>query len=151
MSDLSERILIDPARLFFVRTWKWGRGRSGVLAALENKGGFMNKRRQFLSISGLAIGGVVVGGLRAEGLGSSTERAEREVLAVVAKYGSQKSIKRGVDKTDAVVIQVQMHSQEAFAETFVGPRGVPFENVHAAGNILSFQHMGVAFTLENFA
>ena len=109
----------------------------------------MSNRRKFLAVSGIVVGGVAVGGLQAEGVGASQASAEEEVRAVVSKYGSETSIKHTDGQAKKVAIQVRMHSHEAFAKTFSGPQGIPFERIDVSGNVMSFQHRGVDFTLEN--
>ena len=111
----------------------------------------MKNRRKFMSVTGLAVAGISITGLRGQSLDGHRSTAERDVFRVVARYGSRQSVQRKPGSTESVAIKVRMHSHEAFAETFAGQRGVPFEKVHAAGNTLRFQHNGVNFLLENVA
>lgn len=107
----------------------------------------MKNRRKFITVAGLAVAGVSITGLQAQAPDRHQSSAERDVFKVVSQYGSSQSVHRG--KSDSVAIRVRMHSHEAFAETFAGPAGSPFERVHAEGNTLRFQHKGVEFLLEN--
>lgn len=111
----------------------------------------MNNRRKFISVAGLAVIGASVTTLRGQPLVSHASPAERDVFRVVAEYGTKESVTRTTGPTGTVSLKVRIHSHEAFADAFVGPRGLPFDKIHASGNTLRFQHKGVNFLLENLA
>ena len=111
----------------------------------------MNTRRKFLSVAGLAVAGASIPSLRAQSPPRTGSRAERDVFRVISHYGSRESVTRSPGSTGTVAITVRVRSREAFAETFTGPRGLPFDRIRAAGNTLRFRYQGVEFLVENLA
>ena len=96
--------------------------------------------------AGLAASGAVLGATQvfAE---NGQGRAEREVLAVVSRYGRKTARTEG---KEGVKITVKMRSQEAFNRVF-RVEGAPFTRIFASGNTLTFKHLGVPFQLENIS
>lgn len=106
-------------------------------------------RRNFITLASLAAAGAALGESNTIFTSQAPSDAKTDVLDIVSKYGTPCQISGDQGNTRGVSIKVKMHSHAAFARTFNGEAGLPFEKIHAAGNILRFQHRGVEFALEN--
>ncbi len=103
-----------------------------------------NPRRSFLRNSSLTLGGLICG---VSTTAAAVTSAETDVLAVVRAYGTIFLQKRLNGES---YVKVRINSHADFARVFVGRDGIPFDRIHADGNLLRFQHRGEAFVIENF-
>ena len=106
-------------------------------------------RRKFLVTTGLAAGGAVLSGLQLEAAGNSASVAEREVSAVISRYGRRLRIRRA--SGHSTEFKVKVHCPRRFAKVF-DPQHLPFERIYVGPeNTLKFKHRGVDFKIVNLA
>ncbi len=104
-------------------------------------------RRKFVVVAGLAAGAIVSRSFSNPIPASPESAAEREVAAVLSRYG--KNIRMSRKGSRGTEFHVNVISIEHFTAVF-NPEKLPFERIHVGPeNTLSFNHRGTAFTIVN--
>jgi hypothetical protein len=108
----------------------------------------LNNRRRFIRTAGLIAGAAALSGLPlAASEPPAASVAEREVSAVIGRYGSCIGISR--DAVRATEFKVKIHSARHFAKVF-DPQHLPFERIYVGPeNALKIKHGGAEFTIVN--
>ena len=74
------------------------------------------------------------------------ERSSRSVIAALAGYSE--NVRSGVG-ADGIRLLASIDDLKAFADPAVRAKALPYGDIRAEGNLLSFRHGGTSYTLEN--
>jgi hypothetical protein len=107
-------------------------------------------RRKFINSVGMTACVTAIGGLISPASAASRRTtAESDVARVVSRCGISKSVTRNA--SGGFDIQFEIFCYRKFADVFSNQSKLPFRDIHAAGNRLSFRHRGLDFNLIGVA
>lgn len=103
------------------------------------------KRRDFIKTESVAGAAVLMaaGGVFA---GTAASVQQQSVVDGLSGYSDRVALR---STGDEVCIVASIDHIDAYIDPDVQSRALPYQNIRAEGNTLSFMHQGVRYTLEN--
>ena len=110
-------------------------------------------RRKFVIGAALVAGGAAAGGLHWVTRGpriTAQNEAEEEVFSALRSYGEPIEIQRSGNDGRRVTLVAELEDHREFMGVYADREALPSDvTVRAEGNRLSFDHRGIAFTVEH--